>query len=66
MHADVFGDLSQDHGFQMLKAEIEERTLKAHNALRDFVDRALALIDALHQPHRVPHLLPQIRVDLWV
>jgi hypothetical protein len=47
MHADIFGDVTQDQGSQMGNTAFKEWSLEFYDTLGDFVDRTLPLVDTL-------------------
>ena len=51
VHADVVGDVLEDHGLEVLNALLEEVALTSHDRFGDLVDRLLAVVDRADQPH---------------
>ena len=49
MHANFFGDLLNHHGLQLVDAFFEEILLPGEDAVADFDDGLLALLDVLDQ-----------------
>jgi hypothetical protein len=50
VHADVFGNIPEHHGFEVGDALIEKFPLEFQDAFHDLVDGLLALVDAADQP----------------
>lgn len=50
VHADIFGDIAQDHGFEVFEAKVKEVALSFDDGVGDFVDGLLALVDGAQQP----------------
>ena len=57
VHADIDGHVAQHHRAQVLDAVVEKLLLLAHDAVRNLVDRLLALVDRLDEPQRASQLV---------
>ena len=64
VHLNVIGNITQDHGLNMSWTLIEELSLMLHDALSDFVDRSLALVNRLDQPNSSPKLVLNVLLGL--